>query len=55
MGEQSLVDLEKGTLVVDKQVKDVCFVLACDIAHFHAVLGELRQFQKTLLELFGFF
>ena len=44
MGEQGLVDLEKGPLVVDEEVKDVCFVFACNIAHLDSVLGELSQF-----------
>ena len=51
--EECLVDLEQGALVVHEKVEDVCLVLACKVADFNSILGELRQSQQAFFELFG--
>lgn len=55
MREQCLVDLKQGLLVVHKQVKQMTLVTVREVGDLDPVLCQLRQPEKTLLKLFGFF
>ena len=43
MGEQGLIDLEQGPLIVDKEIQDVTLVLASEVTDLDAVLGQLGK------------
>ena len=43
MREQSLIDFQESSLVVDKKIKDVLLILSREIAYLHPILCQLCQ------------
>lgn len=41
MWEECLIDLQQGPLIVDKEIKDVTLVFACEVRNFDSVFGQL--------------
>ena len=55
MWEECLVDLEKRTLVIHKEIQDMRLVFASEVSNLDAILRKLSQPKETLLKLFSFF
>lgn len=45
MGEQGFVHFKQCLLIVDKKVKQVAFVLNCEVDLTHSVFCQLSEFQ----------